>query len=71
LHVPGDALVWFDGAATVSRGIDRMFISPSLTPGQEYVYQIRVQWTENGKTVEKTRAVKVHAGDHINLTLAE
>jgi uncharacterized protein (TIGR03000 family) len=71
LHVPGDALVWFDGAATVSSGADRTFFSPPLTPGQEFVYQIRVQWTENGKTVESTRAVTAHAGDRIHLTLAK
>jgi uncharacterized protein (TIGR03000 family) len=71
LHVPDDALVWFDGAATVSRGADRTFSSPSLTPGAEYVYQIRVQWTENGKTVETTRAVTLHAGDRINMTVAK
>jgi len=29
----------------------------------------RVQWDENGKPVERSRDLKVHAGDHINLTI--
>jgi uncharacterized protein (TIGR03000 family) len=69
MSVPGEARVWFDGAATSQTGADRTFVSPSLAPGHEYVYHARVQWTENGKTVERTRDVTVHAGDRINLNI--
>jgi uncharacterized protein (TIGR03000 family) len=69
LRVPGDARVWLEDQATSQSGTDRSFVSPSLVPGREYVYHIRVQWDENGKAVERTHAVTVHAGDRINLTI--
>jgi uncharacterized protein (TIGR03000 family) len=69
MHVPSDARVWFDGTATSQSGTDRSFVSPSLDPGREYVYHIRVQWDENGKVVERKRDVTVHPGDRINLTI--
>jgi uncharacterized protein (TIGR03000 family) len=69
LHVPSDARVWFAGEATSQRSADRTFVSPSLTPGREYVYHLRVQWAENGKTVERNRDVTVHAGDRIHLNI--
>ena len=67
MHVPSDARVWIDGDATSQTGAAREFVSPPLTPGREYTYHVRVQWEENGKAVESTRPVAVHAGDRINL----
>jgi uncharacterized protein (TIGR03000 family) len=69
LQVRSDARVWFEGDPTSQGGADRTFVSPSLTPGHEYVYHIRVQWEENGKPVEVKRDVTVHAGDRINLNI--
>jgi len=69
MSVAGEARVWFDGAATSQTGADRTFVSPSLARGHEYVYHLRVQWNDNGKTVERTRDVTVHAGDRINLNI--
>jgi uncharacterized protein (TIGR03000 family) len=69
MQVPGNARIWFDGDATSQTGADRTFVSPSLPPGREYVYHIRVQWVENDKTVERTRDLTVHAGDRINLNI--
>jgi uncharacterized protein (TIGR03000 family) len=69
MSVPTGAQVWFDGAATTQTGAVREFVSPSLTPGSEYVYHVRVQWADNGKTVERNRDVKVHSGDRIHLNI--
>jgi uncharacterized protein (TIGR03000 family) len=69
MTVPSGAKVWFNGAATSQTGADRTFVSPSLAPGREYVYHVRVQWDENGKTVERNRDFPVHAGDRINVTI--
>jgi uncharacterized protein (TIGR03000 family) len=65
------ARVWLEGKETSQSGADRMFVSPSLEPGYEYVYHIRVQWNQNGKTVEHNREVTVHAGDFISLNIAK
>ena len=69
MAVPSGARVWFDGEATSQTGADREFVSPPLTPGREYTYHVRVQWEENGKTMERNREVPVHAGDRINLNI--
>ena len=71
MQVPSGARVWLEGKETSQSGADRMFVSPSLEPGYEYVYHIRVQWTQNGKTVERNREVTVHAGDFISLNMAK
>ena len=69
LHVPSDARIWIEDAAMSQSGADRSFVSPPLTPGYDYTYHIRVRWDENGQAVERSREVKVHAGDRINLTI--
>ena len=71
LQVPSGARVWVEGKETSQSGANRMFMSPSLEPGYEYVYHIRVQWNQNGETVERNREVTVHAGDFINLSIVK
>jgi uncharacterized protein (TIGR03000 family) len=65
VHVMPDAEVWFDGQKTSQTGAYRSFISPALNPDQEFVYHIRARWTENGREVDKTRKIDVHAGDRL------
>ena len=62
LVVPADAEVWFDGTKTSETGTTRDYVSPMLTPGRDYSYEIRVRWIENGQPVEQTRKVSVRAG---------
>jgi len=69
MRVPTEARVWIEDVATSTDGADRSFVSPPLTPGREYVYHVRVQWDENGKTVERNREFTVHAGDRIDLNI--
>jgi uncharacterized protein (TIGR03000 family) len=67
LWVPADAEVWFEGVKTVQTGAVRLFVSPVLAPGQDYVYTLRVRWTEGKRPVERTRRLTVRAGDTIAL----
>jgi uncharacterized protein (TIGR03000 family) len=60
--VPSNAEVWFDGTKTSQTGSDRLFTTPSLTPGNTYSYEIRATWTANGAPVTQTRQVQVEAG---------
>jgi uncharacterized protein (TIGR03000 family) len=62
LVVPADAEVWFDGEKTSQTGTAREFVSPPLTLGTDYAYEIRARWMENGKPVDQTRSVTVRAG---------
>jgi len=68
VNVPTDAQIWFQGAKTSQEGPSRQFISPALTPGRDYTYTMRVLRTENGRNVDETRKLSVHAGDQVTLT---
>jgi len=69
VHVPQGATLWFDGTKTTQTGGLRSFISPPLQAGQNYAYNVRARWTENGKVREENRTVKVHAGDRLEVNL--
>jgi uncharacterized protein (TIGR03000 family) len=58
-----NARLWFEGSKTQQTGTLREFQSPDLKPGQEYVYHIRAQWMENGRTREQTRTLTVRPGE--------
>jgi uncharacterized protein (TIGR03000 family) len=62
LFVPADAEVWFDDAKTSQNGSVREYVSPPLTPGRNYSYQIRVRWMEGDRSVDQIRKVAVRAG---------
>lgn len=58
-----DAELWVnDSALTTTRGMDREFQSPPLDPAKNYTYTVKTRWTVDGKTMEKSRDVKVEPG---------
>ena len=59
--------LWVDGVPTEQLGTDRLFTSPPLEKGGEYVYVLRARWLENGKTIEQTQDVRVHSGDRVQV----
>jgi len=63
-----DAKILFGGSMTVQRGKQRQFVSPPLQPGQEYTYDIQVNWKQDGREVTRNRRITIHAGDVVNLT---
>ena len=67
VRVPADAKIWFDDDSTKQTGAERQFVSPPLTPGKYFEYQIRAQWNENGQKKEQTRRVTFQSGDRIQL----
>jgi uncharacterized protein (TIGR03000 family) len=69
VRVPADAKIWFNGEATSQRGEVRNFQSPALTPDKRYSYDLRATWQKDGKTVERTRHLRVHAGDQVSVHL--
>jgi uncharacterized protein (TIGR03000 family) len=69
LRVPPDAEVLFQGVRMTQTGPVRRFISPALTPGQDYSYDVRVSWAENGRRLSQDRRIVVRAGDRLNLDL--
>jgi uncharacterized protein (TIGR03000 family) len=66
--VPADAQVWIEGQPTKQTGTSRWFVSPALNKGEEYQYRIRARWREDGKDVEQTQRLAVHAGDNVSVS---
>ena len=64
VHVPDpDAQIFFNGAPTQQRGMDRVFETPALDSGFSHTYEIRARWTgPNGQPMDQTRSVNVQAG---------
>lgn len=66
IKMPCFGEVWVDGVAMEQLGTDRLFRSPPLEKGCEYVYTIKARWLDNeGKPVEQTQEVRVHSGERV------
>ncbi|HWG47817.1 MAG TPA: TIGR03000 domain-containing protein [Gemmataceae bacterium] len=59
--VPESAELWFNGTKTTQKGPERKFVTPPLTPGEDFIYTVKARWMENGKPVEQTRPIHVQA----------
>lgn len=70
--VPADAELRFNGMeVTGEEGTVRKFVSPPLTAGRRYVYNVQAQWRKEGQIVTATRKVHVKAGAHIELDFSK
>ena len=69
VRLPADAQLWFDGRGTAQTGETRSFRTPRLEAGQDYVYDVRAEWDADGRPVDATRKVTVHAGDRVVVDL--
>lgn len=67
VNVPAGARLWLDGTPTTRTGPVRLFVSPPLTPGGRYSYQIRASWDESGHEVTQSQKVEVTAGSHVSV----
>jgi uncharacterized protein (TIGR03000 family) len=66
LRVPADAQIWFDGEKTAQAGTLRHFVSPPLTSGKEYLYEVRATWKEGEREVTESRHLSIRAGSHLS-----
>jgi uncharacterized protein (TIGR03000 family) len=69
LAVPPDAKVWFNDQETKQTGSERFFESPPLTPGYDYTYAIKANWSgQDGREVTQTRQliVRVNAAYRVD-----
>jgi uncharacterized protein (TIGR03000 family) len=67
VRVPAGAEVWIDSAKTKQQGGKRAFLSPTLTAGKDYVYEIRAAWREDGREQTETRRVTFRAGAQVSV----
>jgi uncharacterized protein (TIGR03000 family) len=56
-----DCTLWVQGQQMNSTGSVRHFRSPQLDPSQQYTYNVKAEWNDNGKLVADERQVKVQA----------
>jgi uncharacterized protein (TIGR03000 family) len=71
IALPADAEVRFEGDKTTQTGADRLFVSPPLQAGHNYIYEVKAQWKENGREVTRDRRITVHAGEVVNVSFVE
>jgi uncharacterized protein (TIGR03000 family) len=58
--------LWVDGFPTEQLGTDRLFRSPPLERGCEYIYVVKARWLDaEGKPVEQSQPVRIHSGERI------
>jgi uncharacterized protein (TIGR03000 family) len=63
--LPADAKLTIDGNSTTSTSARRIFTSPALEQGQEYVYTLRAEIIREGQMVAETQNITVRAGAEI------
>jgi uncharacterized protein (TIGR03000 family) len=69
IQLPANASLFFNDVATTGQVGARMrrYVTPTLSPGETYKFVLRAEWLEGGKMVERSREVKVEAGNVINV----
>jgi uncharacterized protein (TIGR03000 family) len=67
VHLPDNAELWVDGVKTSQSGTTREFASPDLPPGQQYFYELRATWQDQGRQVTETRRVSFRAGEKVDV----
>ncbi len=61
VRLPADAVLWFDGVQTAQTGPEREFTTPPLTPGKDFVYDVKARWMQDGQPVERVLQIQVRA----------
>src|SRR5207237_30518 len=58
-----DTELYFQGVRMKQQGLTRRVVSPPLTAGEDYDYNITIRWTEDGQQRERTRKLPVRLGE--------
>jgi uncharacterized protein (TIGR03000 family) len=69
IRLPENALFWVEGKEIARPSRDYNLVSPPLDAGWNYTYHLRAQWVDHGVQFTRTRAVRVRAGDSLNVDL--
>lgn len=70
VEVPENAEVYIDGNKMKSTAGRRVFKTPAIEKGQDYYYNVRVVFDDNGKRVEDTQRVTVRGGEETAASFA-
>lgn len=69
VSLPAAGDVWFDGVKQGTTGTTHTLVSPALRAGDSHRYDVKAEWTLDGKKYRAEREVSVAAGDRQRLTL--
>lgn len=69
VNLPADARLTIQDKPTASTSSRRVFQSPALEAGKEYVYTLKASAVRDGKTVEVVKEVTVRAGSEVSVDL--
>jgi uncharacterized protein (TIGR03000 family) len=70
VRVPAmDADISIGGEKTMQKGMIRRYVSPPITPGRTYTYDINARWLENGREITRYRTLQVQAGQRLGIDL--
>lgn len=67
--LPAEARLTIDDQPTTATAARRVFVSPPLQPGRDYVYTLRAEVTRDGQPVSAERTVTVRAGQETSVTI--
>ncbi len=62
IDVPEDAKVYLDGELMKTPVAKRVFVTPDLTPGRTYYYDLRVEVIREGQVVAASQRILMRAG---------
>jgi uncharacterized protein (TIGR03000 family) len=63
LRVPRAAEVFINDDKSPQTGSYRMFVTPPLPPGETKTYYVKIRWTQDGKTIERSKKIELHSGE--------
>jgi uncharacterized protein (TIGR03000 family) len=69
--VAPDAQLWFNGILVPGSGTERAFVSPALTPGKDFTYQIHARWMEDGRPIDRFRTIHVQANTSAEVDMSQ
>jgi uncharacterized protein (TIGR03000 family) len=69
VSLPAEATLKVDDYLTTSKSATRVFVSPSLSMGQEFSYMLTGEIVRDGKPVVATKRISVRAGEETRVAL--
>jgi uncharacterized protein (TIGR03000 family) len=67
--VPSQATLYIQGVRMNETGSYREFVSPPLVPGEDYTYNLRAVWSEDGRDVTRNQLIHVRPGERYEVDL--
>jgi uncharacterized protein (TIGR03000 family) len=71
VEAPARAEIYCDGTKTYRTGAVRQFVTPALSPGRAYSYELRAEWKEGERTVTVSKHVAFRAGEHVTVSFLD